>query len=1074
MKPIKLIISAFGPYAGKMPEINFEQFDERGLFLISGDTGAGKTTIFDAICFALYGKASGEYRDAKNLRSEYASENTESFVDFYFSHQGKNYHVKRYPAYDRKKLHREGYKTVQEKAILYEGTGENDKPVSEGLTNVNKAVEDLLHVNDKQFKQIAMIAQGEFWKLLNAKTDDRTIILRTIFMTEKYKNIEGRLKDRMDKGYKDKVSLEESMIQYFLDVKADSEGEYAEELMLLQNKAKDSKSVWNIEEILSMIDRVLDEDDKKSVSLAEELSAAEELLKKNNENLINAKTNNDFIKKLEDQEKKKADLEQKKEEIDKLKMLLIRQKAAGRVVKPVYDKWSEKKGETSRLEKEIILKKELLEEINEEVKRSEAALKEAEAEQPLLLEMQRKADKIASEKDKYKERDDLRNKLNSLKGKLNDISLREAVLKETEEKLSDNIKAYKERVAELKDRPTRLSEALAEGEKLSSLEEREIKLIRDLIPQRTKNKQTLERAQETFKQIRENYEKAVNDRLEAERILENCRAGILAAGLIEGEKCPVCGSVHHPEPAVLPEKKITEAELKTYQEKEAKLQEEKERANAEAEKANTALSMFEDSLRLQILEILESPFVDIKADGESLDELLEKLRASAIPVLNEKITDNKKKTDNLKKECAELTQMEERLGKAEQESEKLGKEKQEFLVEKNKAENEKTETTAKLSAMEELGFPDLNTALAEKTKAEKEVIRITELINAANDRKNKADKNYAGQKAAINTLEEQLQNSKKDEGELRQNLEATTKNEGFASVQEMLPFIVTETEITTSEKIAASYDQEVATNLSQLEAAKKDASGRVKLDESELARICRENESEVNIVRNRLTLVRNRMDNNREKKEKIISKQSGYENVNKDYNISRRLYKLVRGDTGNGRITLEQYIQAASFDGIIRAANKRLGPMSDNQFELFRQEESVGKKTNNFLDLEVLDRSTGHRRPVSNLSGGESFKASLSLALGLSDTVSSNMGGIQMDALFIDEGFGTLDRKSIDSAMDILINLSRAKNEKTGTRGANKLVGIISHREELMENIPQQIKVKKTKSGSEFTVDMGE
>ena len=137
--------------------------------------------------------------------------------------------------------------------------------------------------------------------------------------------------------------------------------------------------------------------------------------------------------------------------------------------------------------------------------------------------------------------------------------------------------------------------------------------------------------------------------------------------------------------------------------------------------------------------------------------------------------------------------------------------------------------------------------------------------------------------------------------------------------------------------------------------------------------------------------------------------------------------------------------------------------MSDGQYELYRQEDSLGKRSNTFLNLEVLDNYTGHRRPVGNLSGGESFKASLSLALGLSDTVSSNLGGIQMDALFVDEGFGTLDRKSIENAMDILVNLS----------GANKLVGIISHREELMENIPQQIRVTKTRNGSTIEIDTG-
>ena len=194
-----------------------------------------------------------------------------------------------------------------------------------------------------------------------------------------------------------------------------------------------------------------------------------------------------------------------------------------------------------------------------------------------------------------------------------------------------------------------------------------------------------------------------------------------------------------------------------------------------------------------------------------------------------------------------------------------------------------------------------------------------------------------------------------------------------------------------------------------------------------------------------------------------MAQRDDLESARTEFSICSRLYNLVKGITGNGKITLEQYIQAAGFDGIIAAANRRLLPMSDGQYELYRQEDSLGKKSNTFLDLEVLDNYTGHRRPVGNLSGGESFKASLSLALGLSDTVSTNLGGVQMDALFVDEGFGTLDRKSIDSAMDILINLS----------GANKLVGVISHREELIENIPQQIKVEKKKDGSHIEIELG-
>ncbi len=230
-----------------------------------------------------------------------------------------------------------------------------------------------------------------------------------------------------------------------------------------------------------------------------------------------------------------------------------------------------------------------------------------------------------------------------------------------------------------------------------------------------------------------------------------------------------------------------------------------------------------------------------------------------------------------------------------------------------------------------------------------------------------------------------------------------------------------------------------------------------------LQQLCDTRKLEIERLRTAASDIGHRLSNNKKAYDNISAKSAELEDSRKAHNIFKRLYELVRGTTGNGKITLEQYIQAAGFDGIIAAANKRLLPMSDGQFELFRQEDSIGKKSSNFLELEVLDNYTGHRRPVGNLSGGESFKASLSLALGLSDTVSSKLGGIQMDALFIDEGFGTLDRKSIDSALDILINLS----------GANKLVGIISHREELMEAIPQQIKIKKLKDGSHISVENG-
>ena len=337
---MKLIISAFGPYAGELPPIEFDAFEEKGLFLISGDTGAGKTTIFDAICFALYGTTSGTYRDTKNLRSEYAKDSAESYVDFYFSHQGRKFHIWRQPSYERPKKRGLGMMSEDEKAILYE---EGQAPI-EGLTKVNNAVKELLHIDEKQFKQIVMIAQGEFWNLLNAKTDQRTEILRTIFLTNGYKNIEYKLKDRMNASCRIKDNAENSIIQHFEDVSANEEHALFDELEGLKIKAGQSKSAWNLDEILDVIERLISSDRERLACMKEALEKAEAELKKHNEELALAETNNSFIEKREKLEKEKERLEKRKTEMDGIILLLDKQKKATRNVHPSYSAWANKCG----------------------------------------------------------------------------------------------------------------------------------------------------------------------------------------------------------------------------------------------------------------------------------------------------------------------------------------------------------------------------------------------------------------------------------------------------------------------------------------------------------------------------------------------------------------------------------------------------------------------------------------------------------------------------------------------------------------------------------------------------------
>ena len=1056
MKPSKLIISAFGPYAGRVPEIDFTKFEEKGLFLISGDTGAGKTTIFDAICFALYGTTSGSYRDTKNLRSEYASDTAESYVDFYFSHQGKNYHIWRQPSYERKKQRGTGVITEKEKAVFYE---EGKAPV-EGLTQVNLAVKDLLHIDEKQFKQIAMIAQGEFRDLLNAKTEQRTEILRTIFLTDGYKNIEYRLKDRMDASYAIRRKTEDSIVQYFGDVSASTTDVLSEELTELKDRARESGSAWNLEELLELLGRLIQSDQEKLEVEKERLEQAECILRSKQEALATAQTNNEFIDRLLYLQKERAELATRGQKIKDATDLLDRQKTATREVHPVYLAWKSKADAVIYTEKEIENKKQSL--LAAEKTAQEAAEQSALAEEKRgrAEELQKKIDKINAEEQKYQQREQLKEKVAALTNDQKILAEKETSCDIAEKKLEESIQNLKETVAELKNRPTEMQEIRNQGEKLAELAENIRVILEERVSDRTAGKRKLAEKQQVFLKAREKYEAIREKRMEAERILENCRAGILAKDLEEGQKCPVCGSVHHPELASLPERFITEEELEKYESRESTLQEQKDQANTEAEKAKTALEVLEKQLQVDGMTCLRRAGTEHHPEIESLDELLVCMQEAYKTLLYEKKA-NQERLLILQANCMVLKKAEKDLAKAEEESKSLADDRKTLTIRKQETESSLIEAKTMFSSLSELSFDTWKEAEKVCTDFADEVQQIGTHIQQALQAQKAADEKVTALQASLETLARTLGAQKEDEVKAKAALESVLEKQKFQSVEELLPFVVTEAALKKTEDQITDYRQAVATNQTQLSQAEKDAEGRQPVDAQALSEMCMLQEQTVKTCREAVNMIRNRIANNSEKQTNILSQRSTFEKASKEYSIFRRLYTLVKGTTGNGKITLEQYIQAAGFDGIIAAANRRLLPMSGGQYELYRQRDSIGKKINSFLDLEVLDNYTGHRRPVGNLSGGESFKASLSLALGLSDTVSSNLGGIQMDALFVDEGFGTLDRKSMEDAMDALINLS----------GTNKLVGIISHREELKENIPQQIKVKKLRDGSQITIE---
>ena len=1070
MKPMKLIISAFGPYAEKMPDIDFEQFENRGLFLISGDTGAGKTTIFDAICFALYGETSGAYRDTKNLRSEYAKPSTESFVDFYFDHQGKHYHVYRQPSYDRPKQRGEGVITKQEKAIFY---CETELP-EEGTKIVNSKVKELLQIDFKQFKQIAMIAQGEFWNLLNASTEDRTKILRTIFMTSGYQNMGYKLKERKDKSYSKWKTAQDSITQYFCDARSHEESESEEKLLSLQEKARESSSAWNVHEMLEMLSCIISQDDTLLKESEKSFCAESKLLEEKKKVYNNAQINNKFLSRLEKLQKEKEELEDKAEEIKELEVLTERQKAALRHVKPAFDLLEKGEKEVIDTGEKIAQKKKETDLVKNRIASAEEALAKAIEDSPKAEQCSQKAQKLKEDIEKYEMRDTLISDIGALEKEEKSLQGEERVLQEKEKELKEKIKKLDDRIKELQNCKTEQIKAENQGKELCTFRSELKNIAEQGVPDYKKAEKELVKKQSDFEYAQSQYNDAQKRRIECENILDNCRAGILAQQLEEGSECPVCGSIHHPKLAVLPDETVSEEEYKKLQALEESAKEKKERCLVAAEKAKTSLEGKEKLLIDRILEGNKSEYIShsytkVFYDGFRIQELsIDKVQSLIfweLENLENKLSENEKEQARLKMECTafDKAMRDVELARGE-ETDHLSERKDKHKERKERNRTSLIEKKTALKEYESLSFADSSTAKREMKAAEKEAERIRGTIENAQKEKENAEKEGAKIDSAISTMEETLVSQKNRVIEWRKAFEEALAAKKFASCEVFLQFLTKEETITSHEELIQQYRQAVQFNEQQLMQAQEDAKGKTKTDEGQLLEEMNEQNALVESLREKNTQIQYRLQNNKDIERKISAQVEDLEKYKRENDICERLYRLVVGDIKNkAKITLEQYIQAAGFDKIIAAANRRLLPMSDGQYELFRKDDSQDKKSKTMLNLEVQDNFTGHRRPVGNLSGGESFKASLSLALGLSDTVSSNLGGVQMDALFVDEGFGTLDRKSIENAMDILLHLSKT----------NKLVGIISHREELMENIPQQIKVKKTKEGSKIEIDTG-
>ena len=1040
MRPIKLTISAFGPYASKQV-IDFEELKGRNIFVISGKTGAGKTTIFDAISYALYGEASGESRETDSLRSHFADDNTETYVELEFELRGEKYTVNRVPKQKKKKARGEGYTEKSADATL---TLPDGKVITK-VKNVTDKIIEILGITREQFKQIVMLAQGEFKKLLLADSVEREGIFRKIFNTYDFEKIQAELKDKAANLSKNRTKSKHEMEINLKNIKGEHDiviDEYVDFPLVIE-KLKD----------------LLERDNNIYKTLNEEGKEVDNNLQVKNQEKAIIETNNNLLKEKEIITKALEELLSKEDEYKNKSKTIIDGKNA-KEVKYIEDKLIETTKKLTKREEDYNLSLKNIDSLK---------LKQEEANKLLQIEESKECDreKLSVEinnlnklEEKIIELDSLNNKVMHLKQSAENSKLQIINNKKETEELK---KSKEEKELQLKD--------------IATLETKKVELESDI---KAKNK-TLDEVRELFKVIRsfqntyiEHNNKAKEYKefeVEYKKVKENYekmddlykkeQAGILASKLQENEPCPVCGSTNHPNKATIKEnlKIPTKEELKVSKENLDKLEKENlEKINnlttlnsnktTYLEQVNNHLSMLSATLNIDKTFNSETAKV-VKNLGTELKSVIDKLKDELLKVID-KISLKEKIEKELNLITTTINEREHSLIKLEE-------------CEKNYT----TELTQNITKIDEYkkeipenitDLKTLNNLIEVKTKELN--ISKEKLAKLRLENENLAKK-LEGENSTSKEINKSIEELKLEIANNKANFNEAIKEQGFDNIQTYEDAKLQISMVESLEKEVENYNSELKLTKAKQEDIINKTKDIVFMDITTI-------DEEIRSIQNNKKELESKL---RELHAIIVGNKTilkNVENLNIEFKEIEEEYKVLGelADLANGKkapyISFERYILASYFEDIIEAANIRLEKMTGDRFSLIRKTSKSKGAGQKGLELEIYDNYTDSSRDVSSLSGGESFKASLSLALGLSDIVQSNAGGVSLDTMFVDEGFGTLDPQSLDNAIDSLLELQRG----------GRLVGIISHVEELKERIDAKLEVTSTSKGSkvEFNI----
>lgn len=1013
MKPIKLSMTAFGPFINT-EVIDFEALGENPLFLINGTTGSGKTTILDAICFALYGQTTGKEREAMQMRCDFAPDDLLTEVEFVFELGGEFYRIKRVPEQLRSKSKGEGTTRQAASAELHrlnKTDRENEQLlVAKKVSDATQVIEELTGLQVDQFRQVMVLPQGQFRQLLMADSKDRENIFSQLFETHVYKRIEDKLRAQASVVSKKVQGLKDKQEGVLLNAGVEN----VEELELTINKIKPEVKTLKAEL------------DGKNTAYLESLKAfgkAKEL-------------EQDFLN-LKQQEQRLDTLKLQENEIKEKKEQLALAGMAEKIT-PVFDSLSKASATYEEASKGLITTEESYQSALSILKNAgEDLLKNPQRQ----IELDAKKEQGINLKSYLEKGEVLQQELDKLKATQENFDKGELQCKTSQESLNGLLQNQKQADQEklslegqlknetkLKLHSQTLSDQIKKRQSYEELLAKITSLTKEIeeITQQGKSlKTTLEEKEKYSKSLELKWHKA--------------QAAILAKELKDDQTCPVCGSLEHPIPAQSEQDLPSNDDLELAQNAVTDAREKHAKAQEEYKSLKSRLMVFKDQLadlQKQWIEVANVSLSDLNKEFQELTQQLslQETQQKQLADLVEKITQLKIKEDEARKEL-EL-----------------------FQTEKSEL-NAQLQSSKALVATAEKALPEEYRQLSTLNKA---ILSVNETIEKLKNSITQSQQNQAKASNAKTEAETNLKNQKEAIEKLKVELKtvqadwqtALTKSdfdneEAYQKArcdEEQLELIKSSIDEYNKEfqKVSgvienqqSSLKGKIKPDITLMEAQLKSADEEKKL----LEKNCKEKEAELSHF---------------EKAHQTLCEISKSQQAEEDeYKIIGTLANVANGNTGN-KISLQRFVLSVLLDDVLIDASHRLKIMSKGRYILLRKEDRAKGNKASGLELEVEDSYTGKIRPVSTLSGGESFMASLSLALGLSDVVQAYAGGIHLDTLFIDEGFGSLDADSLDLAIRTLMDL----------RETGRMVGIISHVSELKEQIPVRIDVKSRMEGS--------